>query len=154
MLLGMWLNASGYERRVESRSAGEISLECENPGEWSFDMSISESAGKETITIKMSSDTPQVPPKFTVSMAMPQTDMNYLWSGLNEDRCHLRPDWGANYRTHLSVEMPLYSFLNDNNENRLTIASSEPLRDVNAMMGLREENCLVVASLTYFSVPE
>lgn len=154
MLLGMWLNASGYERRVESRSAGEVSLECENPGEWSFDMSISESAGKETITIKMSSETPQVPPKFTVSMAMPQTDMNYLWSGLNEDRCHLRPDWGANYRTHLSVEMPLYSFLNDNNENRLTIASSEPLRDVNAMMGLREENCLIVASLTYFSVPE
>lgn len=154
IITGMWLNASGIERKVESTGAGAVTLQCDTPGDWKFDMSLNEEDGREVVTVKMSAPSAQIPPKFTVSMSMPQTDMNYMWSGLNEDRCHLRPDWGANFRTHLSVDMPLYAFLNDNNENRLTIASSEPLREVNACMGLREEGCRVIANLTYFNTPE
>ena len=142
-ILTVGISANGVERVVESRSAGNVTLKCDEPGDWEFDMSLDRSGEKEIVTVKMWAAKPTVPPKFTVSMSMPQVDVHHLWSGLNEDRNHLRPDWGANFRTHLASEMPLYAFLNDDNENRLTIVSSEPLRDVNATMGLREEGCLI-----------
>ena len=153
-ILTVGISANGVERVVESRSAGNVTLKCDEPGDWEFDMSLDRSGEKEIVTVKMWAAKPSVPPKFTVSMSMPQVDVHHLWSGLNEDRNHLRPDWGANFRTHLASEMPLYAFLNDDNENRLTIVSSEPLRDVNATMGLREEGCLIVANLSYFNTPE
>lgn len=146
--------ATGAERTVESRVVGSVTLKCDEPGEWKFDMNVTGGGDKEVVTVKMWSDSPQVPPKFTVEMAMPQVDVHHLWCGVNEDRNHLKPDWGANFRSHLASEMPLYTFLNDNNENRLTIVSSEPLRDVNATMGLREEGCMIVAKLSYFNTAE
>ena len=153
-ILTVGISANGVERVVESRSAGNVTLKCDQPGDWKFDMTLERSGEKEIVNVKMWAPAPAVPPKFTVSMSMPQVDVHHLWCGMNEDRNHLRPDWGANFRTHLASEMPLYAFLNDNNENRLTIASSEPLRDVNATMGLREEGCMIVANLSYFNTPE
>ena len=152
--IGMWVQAIALERKVESRSVGTVTLNCDSPGDWVFDMLVDNDNDKEIVTIKMSSPSPQIPPRFSVLMSVPQIDMNHLWNGRNADRCQLRPDWSANFRSHLAVDMPVYAFLNDNNENRLTVVSSEPLRDVSATMGLREENCMIVANLSYFNTPE
>ena len=70
------------------------------------------------------------------------------------DRCQLRPDWMGYYSSNLAFDMPLYAFINSNNGNRLTVAASEPLRNVDAQFGLVEEGSTLLGKLSYFNGPQ
>jgi len=146
----------GYalSKTVETSLAGPVTLDCANPGDWNFDLSVDKAGEKEIITVRMKAASPQMPPQFDLSFSLPQIDTHHLWCGLNADRCQLKPDWAANFRTNLSLEVPVYSFINNNSTNRLTVASSECLREINALMGLREENCLLKGRINYFQGPQ
>lgn len=143
-----------FEQKLNTVSVGDVTLMCNDPGEWTFETSLSEEDGKEVITIVLDTETPQNPPRFCVAMETPQKDAHHLWHGTNGDRCPLVPNWGGRFSTHLAYDMPLYAYLNTNNENRLTIASSEPLRQVDCNFGLREEGSMLLAILSYFNAPE
>lgn len=146
--------AQALEQTVKSKAVGNVTLKCDDPGAWKIDMKLTPENGKEVIVITMKADKPQNPPRFGVSMSTPQLDTHHLWNATNDNRCQLRPDWSGYYNSQLAFDMPLYSFINENNENRLTVVSDEPLRRVDAHMGLREEGSMLVAELNYFNVPE
>ena len=146
--------AAAIKQTVTTHAAGNVSLTCEDPGLWHFDMTVESSDDVEVITVTLNADTPQQPPRFSVAMEMPQVDTQHIWSPTNLDRFQLRPNWGGFFSSELALSMPLYSLFNDNNQNRLTIASSEPLRRVDVNLGLREEGCVIIGSLSYFNVPE
>ncbi len=148
------INASALEQSLITSSAGEATLICDNPGEWKFNTSLEAVDGKEIITIIMDAPTPQTPPRFSVEMVFPQTDINHLWCGSNGDNLPLRSDWGGWYASNLAFDMPLYTYMNNKNTNRLTVVSNEPLRQVRGNFGVREEGCDMVAKLVYFTVPE
>ena len=59
--IGMWVQAIALERKVESRSVGTVTLNCDSPGDWVFDMLVDNDNDKEIVTIKMSSPSPQIP---------------------------------------------------------------------------------------------
>ena len=142
------------ERTVQTQAAGDVRLICDDPGEWKFDMTVSADGEQEVITLRLNSPTPQEPPRFCVTMALPQVDTHHLWSATNGDRFQLRPNWGGHYTSELAFSMPLYAFFNDNNQNRLTVVSSEPMRRIDANFGLREEGCMLIGTLSYFNAPE
>ena len=50
--------------------------------------------------------------------------------------------------------MPLVSFLNANDRNRILVAASEAKRTVVIEAGLREEDCRIVFRLRFFTEPE
>lgn len=153
ILLSGW-SVFGMSKTVDTGLVGPVSLDCANPGDWSFDMSVDRVGDKEVLTVRMTAPTAQMPPQFDLSFSAPQVDVHHLWSGQNADRCQLKPDWGVNFRTNLSVELPVYAFINNNSTNRLTVASSECLREVNALMGLREEGCVLKGRFNYFQGPQ
>lgn len=154
LLLCLCLHAHGLTKTVETSLAGPITLTCDNPGKWEFDMNVDKLGDKEVLTVRMNAPSPQLPPQFDLSFSLPQIDAHHLWCDQNSDRCQLKPDWGVNFRTNIATELPLYAFINNNSTNRLTVASSECLRDVNALMGLREEGCVLKGRLNYFSGPQ
>ena len=50
--------------------------------------------------------------------------------------------------------MPLYEYFDDNNTNCLTIACSEVLRKVDAVLGIMEEGCAICSELRFFRESE
>lgn len=129
LLLCLGLNAHGLTKTVETTLAGPVTLDCGNPGNWEFDMSVDKLGDKEVLTVRMKAPSSQLPPQFDLSFSLPQVDAHHLWCDQNSDRCQLKPDWGVNFRTNIATELPLYAFINNNSTNRLTVASSECLRE-------------------------
>ena len=140
---------------VRTKAVGDVTLSCPDAGKWKIDMQVSEKNGCEEIRIVMDAPEETAPAKFDVLFECPQKDAHHLWhSEYRADRCQLKPNWGGNYYSSLAQQMPLYAFFNENNRNRLTVACSECIRMVNAKMGLREEGCVLVGSLSFFRQPE
>lgn len=154
LILLSGIQVFALQRTIDTGLAGSVTLDCANPGDWNFDMTVDKVGEKEVLTVRMKAPKPQMPPQFDLSFSLPQVDVHHLWCGHNADRCQLKPDWGVNFRTNLSVEVPVYSFINNNSTNRLTVASSECLREVNALMGLREEGCVLKGRLNFFQGPQ
>lgn len=147
--------AHAFDKVLNSKAVGEVRIKSQNEDTWSLNAGLQEKDGKEYIHIRLNAPSPVAPPRFEVSFQLPQQDAHHLWnSSANVDRGHLRADWDGRYHSSLAQEMPLYAFINDNNCNRLTVASNESFRQLNATFGLREEGCVLVGRLEYFSQPE
>lgn len=154
LILFSGMQAFALSKTIETKLAGPVTLDCGNPGNWNFDLSVDKIGDKEVLTVRMKAPSPQMPPQFDLSFSLPQVDIHHLWSDQNADRNQLKPDWGVNFRTNIAIELPVYAFINNNSTNRLTVASSECLREVNALMGLREEGCMIKGKFNYFNGPQ
>ena len=152
-LLGI-VNTLAAEWQVRTASADDIKVVCQQPDGWKFELHVDSIDGKEIIAVGLTSDSLRLPPRFDVIISVPQLDINHLWRPGDMDRCQLRPDWMGYYSSHLAFDMPLYAFINSNNGNRLTVAASELLRNVDAQFGLVEEGCTLLGKLSYFNGPQ
>ena len=142
-----------FNTKVQTKTVGEVAISS-NENAWVLNAKVECKGGKEYITIELSAPQATIPPKFKVDFRIPQLDAHHLWHSGNVDRARLMPDWRKGYHSSLAEDMPLYSFINTSNENRLTIATGEALRRVDAVMGMREEEALLQGRLTYFVEPE
>ena len=147
------LSASAVEKRVQTTSVDEIKVVCADDA-WQVDVKVAERDGREEISVEMNSPQPAVPPRLVVEFRTPQLDAHHVWNSDKFCQTRLRSDWESPYSSSLAREMPLYSFINTNNRNRLTIAGAEAIRKVEALMSLREEEALLVGRLTFFVEPE
>lgn len=139
---------------VPTISAGDVTISCEMPGEWSFRTSSEYSEGIEYLRINLSAGQAVTPPEFTVSFRIPQKNIHHLWNVNETAHFALKPDWASRTRSNIAVGMPLWEFFDDKDGNSLTIACDEVFRDVVSDMGLREEECVVIGKLRFFTVPE
>ncbi len=57
--------AAAIKQTVTTHAAGNVSLTCEDPGLWHFDMTVESSDDVEVITVTLNADTPQQPPRFS-----------------------------------------------------------------------------------------
>ena len=142
-------SATAFKAEVKTSSVGVVTISSEE-SVWSIDASLSLRGECEVITIEMSAPEATTPPKFKVEFRTPQLDAHHLWHSGFVDRVKLQPDWRKGYTSALAEDIPLYSFINTSNRNRLTVATSEAVRRVNAVMGLREEEALLQSTLTFF----
>ena len=147
------LSAMAFEAKVQSKSVGEVTISSESDA-WSVDAKIESKGQQEYLTIELKASQAMTPPKFEVAFRTPQLDAHHVWHSGNTDRARIQPDWRKGYHSSLAEDMPLYSFINTNNQNRLTVATGEALRRVEAVMGLREEGAVLQGRLTYFVEPE
>lgn len=146
MLFGFLL-AAAFE-------CGNVSLVCEEPGEWTVDLSREVAPdGAEVARVSCQAPHPCVPPAFKVVCDLPQVGMTDRWS-VNGTGCRLPADWGGADWTALAYGMPLWVFFNGNDEARFAVAASECVRQVDFRGGVCEEGSRVRVSLTYFSTPE
>ena len=135
-------------------SFGEVKLDCPEQGEWKID-AVREELAKGVEVLKVSMDAPKAakPPKFTVAFTTPQVDMYYRWT-VNDDKFSIPPNWGSWTFSEFARHMPLYAFLNGNDESGLALASSECSRHVRFAGGVREEGSLLELKFVYFDAVE
>ena len=143
------LPAMAFETKVQTKSVGEVTIACKDDA-WKIDTKVVSKGDVEEITINMTSPQPTSPSLLNVEFVTPQLDAHHLWHSNRSNRTILPPDWGGKQSSALAQNMPLYSFINNNNQNRLTIAASEAKRRVDAKVGLREEGALLYGALSFF----
>ena len=146
-------NAMAFNTTVKSKLVGDIVISGENDA-WQIDAKVVSKGDIEEITIEMKAPQPTVPSPIKVEFKTPQLDAHHLWHSNRSNRTLLPPDWSGKYSSALAQTMPLYSFINSNNRNRLTIATSEAKRRVNAKVGLREEGAVLYGALSFFTEAE
>ena len=145
--------AVAFETKVQTKLVGDVAISCKD-SVWKIDAEVVSKGEVEEIVIKMTASEPTVPSLLTVEFTTPQLDAHHLWHSNRNNRNVLPPDWGGKHSSALAQTMPLYSFINSNNRNRLTIATSEAKRRVNAKIGLREEGALLYGALSFFTEAE
>ena len=147
------VSAMAVERKVQTASVGEVTVKCADKA-WKMDVKVVEKGGREEITVEIAAPQALTPPQLSVEFSLPQLDAHHLWNSAKACHTEIRPDWGKAYSSSLAYEIPIYSFINTNNHNRLTIATSEAIRKVEAQLGLREEGALLIGKLRFFVEPE
>ncbi len=143
------MQTMAHEVKVQTASVGDVKISCKSD-EWTIKAKATVKDGVEEIAVEITAQLPTTPVPLTVEFRTPQLDAHHLWN--TEKMCHteLRPDWGEAYSSSLAQQMPIYSFINTNNRNRLTIATDEAIRKVEAQLGLREEEALLIGKLKFF----
>ena len=135
-------------------SFGEVKVSCAEPGDWKVACVREEpEKGVEIVTITLDAPGRRQPPKFTVGFQVPQVEMFYRWS-VNDWNFALPPNWGGACVSEFARNMPLYAFLNGNDESVLALAASECTRCVDFKGGVREEGSLLEIGFRYFEKPE
>lgn len=147
------LSAMAFETKVQSRSVGDVKISCKESA-WKIDTKIVLKGDIEEIVIEMTATEPTTPSPLKVEFMTPQLDAHHLWHTNRSNRTLLPPDWSGKYSSALAQTVPLYSFINSNNRNRLTIATSEAKRRVDARIGLREEGAVLYGALSFFTEAE
>ena len=145
---------TAFETTVGGLDVGPVRLSSDDAGGWTFQVrDVRTEGGVDTFEIALSSPTPAVPPRFTVSFDVPQIDAHHKWGPWFE-KVTMPPDWSGRFKSRLSQWLPLSAYLNDNDRNRICVAASEARRTVSIDSGLREEDCRLVWKIGFFSEPE
>lgn len=143
----------GVAHTVEVPTVGELKLDYDGSNGWNVTTVLKTEGERDFLTLDFSSPSLQVPPRTLISFSVPQIDIYHLWTS-GSDNTHLSPDWVGAYVSSLASNMPLYALLNNNDENKLTIACDEVKRHVKTEIGLREEGANVVCKMHFFEQPE
>lgn len=157
IILGVLLSAFNacalqYIQTISGAAPADVKIKCEEAGSWKFEITKIASAKKDTgeIEIKISSDKPAIPPKFSVECVLPQRDMAYLWRA-KDFHVQMPVDWNGAMNSKLSSQMPLYTYVSESGNNRMTISSDEVKRDLFFWGGVREEGSLLPLRFEFFA---
>lgn len=148
------LSAQAFVEEIRTNSAVDIKVACDETAGWIFNVTENHCAeGIDIVKVDIHRRGASTPPKFKILLEVPQKDIHNIWASCN-DTPHLYADWGGRYRSNLAQSMPVYSYFNDNNENRLTMALDEPFRLIEVKAGIKEEGAFAIAEFSFFDLPE
>lgn len=151
--IALALPTMAFNTTVKTKTVGDVTISCKDDA-WKVSASVVSKGDIEEITIEMTASQPTIPSPLKVEFFIPQLDAHHLWCPAVVDRAKLKPEWRGGYNSSLAQDIPLYSFINTNNRNRLTVATSEALRRVDAKMAMREEEALLQGTINFFVEPE
>jgi len=147
-------SSGAFETEVHGLPVGAVNVRCAQDGGWSFDVKgtlVEEDVAEVAITLVRSDEA--MPPPFSVSFDIPQKDAHHKWTG-HQEKVTMPPNWGCRSDSRLCSWLPLVSFVNDTDRNRILAAVSEVKRKVGILAGLREEDCRLVWKFDFFQEPE
>ena len=111
-------------------------------------------AGVELIRLKFSAQAAAPPPKVSLKWSVSQRDMQCRWHPSCRFDRNIPPDWSAPVSSSLASSIPLMQFLNLKGENRVLIAVSDALRQIDILAGVDERTNKIAFEVELFSVPE
>ena len=84
-----------------------------------------------------------------ITWQAPSNDMHFCWTSSGGDGIH--PDWSSDLvNSYATSQAPVFSIVNNANQNRLTVAASDGLNRILLSSGVREENGFMVNKVTIF----
>lgn len=141
------------KQTVRTQTVGDINIRHDDSNGWNIKATLSGNEEQEAVRLDFTVSSPQVPCRTEVEFTIPQKDIYQMfWSG--DDGTHLRPNWTAYYDSQLACNMPVYTLMNNNDTNKLTVAIDEVKRYAEFNLGLREEGADIYCCVTLFEQPE
>ena len=135
-------------------SFGQVKVECEKQGDWKVSLEREVAPdGAEVAKLTLDSAEAKVPPKTTLSLAVPQVGADYVWS-VNQGECGLRADWGGWSTTEVAQGMPVFVYFDGNDTSHFAVAAEECVRHLRCGGGIREEGSFLNVRLVYFDAVE
>ena len=132
----------------------DFTLECAEPGLWSFDADLSTAPdGAEILRLRLAAPEDAVPPAFRIGFTARQTGVRSIWRS-GDDVPTLPPSWGGHYKSDIAHQTPVIALLDAESRAPLAIAVDEALREVKWQAGLLEESGFVQVGIRFFTLPE
>ena len=142
--------------RIRTVHAGEAELTCDETRGWTFALAASEDAGRDVVTVRLTSPTNALPPRFGVFFRVPGAGVQNVWtSDFTRDGCHLWPQlwWKSlsKYRSYLAKETPIAVGFNSQEISPVALACSEAFDDLEFGLYADDRTCEVVGRCEFFT---
>ena len=143
---------------VETLGSGKAEVTCNDVGVWKFDVGASQDAGRDVVTVRITSSVVTNPPQFGVFFRVPGAGVQNVWtSDFRADGFHLWPrlwwDWKASCRSELANEMPVAVGFNSAGVSPVALACSEALEHVVFGLYAEERSSDVIGRCEFFTKP-
>ena len=143
---------------VETTGAGRAEILCDDPAGWTFDASASTDAGRDVVTVKLSSPVPKRPPQFGVYFRVRGDGIQNVWTcNQTQDGFHLRPklwwEGQTQQQSTLAGYMPLAVGFNSAGVSKAAIAASESFERVLFGLYADDETCDIIGRCEFFTHP-
>jgi len=133
-------------------TVGTVSLSCPKPGGWTFSMeTVASEPGVDVIRVAMTAKAPEQPPEFSVGWFVSQRGIHHVWTS---ESTHYGIPWSEPMNSELAAGLPLYAFLDIDDESRFVFACSESCRKVVFRSPISETQMGLSCSYRFFTVPE
>jgi len=141
---------------VETKNAGTAEVTCNDLRGWTICASASQDAGRDVVTVRISSPTNAVPPQFGVFFRVPGAGVQNVWTSDFEcDGCHVRPQlwwgWSAKSRSQLARDTPIAVGFNSQERSPVALACSEAFNPVEFGLYADDRTCEMVGRCEFFT---
>lgn len=149
-----WCFAAAVTNEMARTCAGPVTVVCAEPGGWRLrvDRVPGLAKGVEELRVSLTNGVASAPPAFTVSFSVPQHDIHFVWH-TGAENPGLPPKWHRGFVSNLASGMPLVTLMGSDDGNRLSFAASEAVLPVRCRAGLKEQDCTIPCSLSFFEQP-
>ena len=143
---------------VETHGAGIAEVTCNDKGGWTFGVSASTDAGRDIVTVRISSPTNATPPQFGVFFRVPGAGVQNVWcADFGCDGCHVRPQlwwgWNAKYKSQLAHDAPIAVGFNSQERAPVALACSEAFNDLEFGLYADDRTSEMVGRCEFFTAP-
>lgn len=146
--------SAAFDQNVSCGDGLELRVSCAETDGWRFSVSTNRlDADRQTVRVELAREGAANPPRFTVRMSAPQRRIRHLWT-VNDNLFPISPYLVGRRVSSLCENMPLYSFIDDADTNRLTVGLGECARQVTFRGGVEEVGCAIFGEFGFFSQGE
>ena len=136
--------------------AATAALSCPVPNGWTLDKAERDVApGVTEVTVRLTSPTNAVPPRFTLDFDRSGARADHVWSPYDERYALWPKEWGARpLASELAFRAPVAAAFAEDGSNTLAVACSEAFRKVEYGLTIGASDCRLYGSFAFFSKPE
>ena len=138
---------------VKSSQVGDVTVSCENAGNWKFATEVVAENEAEVVTVTLSSTVEAQPPKFDVDFKFSGADVHHVWTTdfTRRDMTIWPGLWseGKKYTSQLASEAPVLAAINAFDRAKFTMAASDAFNKVTMRMFVSERTCEVNCGFTF-----
>lgn len=143
---------------VVTKNAGTAEVTCNDTSGWEFAVSASQNAGRDVVTVRISSPTNAQPPQFGVFFRVPGAGVQNVWiSDFERDGFHVGPqlwwDWTSKYKSQLARDTPVAVGFNAQERAPVALACSEASNAVEFGLYADDRTCEMVGRCEFFTAP-
>lgn len=143
---------------VATKNAGTAEVTCNDPGGWRFAVSASEDAGRDVVTVRISSSAVAQPPQFGVFFRVPGAGVQNVWtSDFSRDGYHVGPQlwwgWTSKYKSQLARDTPIAVGFNSQERAPVALACSEAFNALEFGLYADDRTCEMVGRCEFFTAP-
>ena len=159
---GAWATDMDHKAKtietVATRHAGVAEVTCNDTRGWTFAVTAAEDAGRDVVTVTISSPTNAMPPSFGVFYRVPGAGVQNVWvSDCSRDACHLWPQlwwgWVTRYSSQLAKETPIAVGFNSQETAPVALACSEAFNAIDFGLYADDRTCEIVGRCEFFGRP-